>query len=157
MDYLKIDRAYIVGWNFGAIIGLELASQQPDRVRALVAYGAYTNPKGLQAYLLDWFRSATLQVCAQIWITTTRPLSSTPDHLPVMLEKVRTLALTQPNITPDSLASIKAPTLILDTQEEDLLSIDHVKAMAKAMPQAKFILLPGYGHLAPSTKPCCVS
>jgi pimeloyl-ACP methyl ester carboxylesterase len=43
--------------------------------------------------------------------------------------------------------------LILDTEFEDLLRIDHVKAMAAAMPQAEFTLIPGTGHLAPRDRP----
>lgn len=153
MDYLKIDKAAIVGWNFGPIIGLNLASQHPDRVRALVACGAYTNPEGLQAYALDWFRNSALETLQRDMNYDYTALSSTPDHLPPILEKVRTLALTEPKITPDELSGIKLPTLILDTPEGDLLRIDHVKAMAAAMPQAKFILMPAFGHLAPQDRP----
>jgi pimeloyl-ACP methyl ester carboxylesterase len=153
MDYLKIDKAHIVGWNLGAITGLELASRHPERVRALVVYGAYTNPEGLKGSVLNWFRTASLtQLQADMDYKYTK-VSPTPDHLPVMLEKMRDLFLSQPNITPDELAGIKPPTLILDTEFEDLLRIDHVKAMAAAMPQAEFTLIPGTGHLAPRDRP----
>ena len=60
MDYLKIDKAKIVGWDAGAIIGLELARQRPERVKALVAYVAWTNPNDLKPQVLEWLRTATL-------------------------------------------------------------------------------------------------
>ena len=48
MDYLKIDKASIVGWSDGGIIGLDIAMNYPDRLDRLFAYGANTNVAGLK-------------------------------------------------------------------------------------------------------------
>jgi pimeloyl-ACP methyl ester carboxylesterase len=63
------------------------------------------------------------------------------------------MLLTQPNFTVDELAGIKVPTLILDGETEEVIRIDHVEAIAKAIPGAKLIWLPGVGHYAPLQTP----
>ena len=47
MDYLEIDSALIVGWSDGGNIGIDLAIHHPERIRALVAFGANTSPDGM--------------------------------------------------------------------------------------------------------------
>ncbi len=148
MDHLKIDKANVVGWEMGAITGLELARTHPERVNALVAYGGWMNPKGLQQSVTDWIRTATTQALIEDMSYDYRAISATPDHLPVMLEKVRQLLLTQPNMTPSQLVSIQPPTLLLAGKADEILDADQVQAMATAMPQATFTLMPGVGHYA---------
>ena len=79
-------------------------------------------------------------------------LSSTPDHLPVIVEKIRNLYLTEPNYTADDLATIKSPTLVLDGELEEFIRLDHVKEFTQAIPGAKLILIPSTGHYAPIQK-----
>ena len=40
MDFLKIQKAAIIGWSDGAIVGLDIAMQQPARVARLFAFAA---------------------------------------------------------------------------------------------------------------------
>jgi pimeloyl-ACP methyl ester carboxylesterase len=61
--------------------------------------------------------------------------------------------LTQPNITAAQLASIKPRTLLLNGVGDENLTRQSVQAMADAMPQAKFVLIPGVGHYAPKQTP----
>ncbi len=46
------------------------------------------------------------------------------------------------------LQALSLQILILNGEDEDLLRPGHVQAMATAMPQAEFILIPGAGHYA---------
>ena len=48
MDHLGIDKADLVGWSDGGIIGLELAIKHPDRLNKVVAYGANFDPTGVR-------------------------------------------------------------------------------------------------------------
>ena len=152
MDYLKIDSAYIVGWSDGGIIGLDMAMHHPERVRALVAYGANTTPDGAKPEDVAYFRDAKPEVLQVEMGADYLRLSSTPEHLPVIVEKIRNLYLTEPNFTAADLATIKSPTLVLDGEEDEFIRIDHVREFAQAIPGAKLILLPGVGHFAPIEK-----
>lgn len=47
MDFLKIPKAAIVGWSDGAIVGLDIAMEEPERVTRLFAFAA--NSSGIAA------------------------------------------------------------------------------------------------------------
>jgi len=149
MDILKINSAYIVGWSDGGNIGIDLALHHPERVKALVAYGANTTPAGLKADVLEKIRIIAVEDLAKGYATEYQRLSPTPDHLLVLVEKLRIMWLNEPNFTKDDLGSIHVPTLVLDGENEELIQIDHTKAIALAIPNAKLILLPNIGHHAP--------
>ena len=153
MDYLGIDSAYLVGWGDGGIIGIDLAIHHPERVKALVAYGANTSPEGLQESIIAYLRDASVANIEKDYGAESLRLSPQPEHLPIIIEKLRTMLLTQPNFTADELAGVKIPTLILGGEKEEEIRIDHVEAIAKAIPGAKLILLPGVGHYAPIQTP----
>ena len=44
MDFLKIEKATIVGWSDGAIIGLDIALHHPERLSKLFAFAANSDP-----------------------------------------------------------------------------------------------------------------
>jgi pimeloyl-ACP methyl ester carboxylesterase len=153
MDYLKIDKAYIVGSSDGGNIGLDMAINHPERVRALVTYGANTSPDGIQPDFLAFLRNASTKSLQLAAGDEYLRLSSTPEHFPVVLEKLRKMWLTEPTFTADQLASIKSPTAIMDGKREELISTEHVEAIAKAIPNAELIWIPQGDHNAPLKRP----
>ena len=48
MDFLKIDKAALVGWSDGAIIGLDIAIHHPERLSKLFAFAANSDPSGVK-------------------------------------------------------------------------------------------------------------
>jgi pimeloyl-ACP methyl ester carboxylesterase len=153
MDYLEINSAYIVGWSDGGDIGIDLAIHHPERVRALVAYGANITPDGYQASFLDYVRNITVDDINQMVGTKYIEMMPNPEGLPTILEKIRTLYLTEPNFTPEELATITSPTLILDGQNETVIRLDHPKIIAELIPNAQLIILPNVGHSAVTEDP----
>lgn len=156
MDYLAIDSAYLVGWSDGGVIGIDLAIHHPERVKALVAHGAHIRPDGLTDAFTEWIRDP--QTSAD-WVKEGESLyrqrfpDTDPAYMLVIAEKLTTMWLTEPKFTADELASIKAPTLILDGQREEIIRAGHAKEITDAIPGAKLILIPGAGHGAPATNP----
>jgi len=146
MDKLKIPSAYIVGWSDGGNIGIDMAIHHPERVKKLVAYGANINPAGLQNHFLEYLRTVTPEKMQRDNGRDYLDLSSTPDHLPVIAEKIRVMWLAQPNFSAADLAKITSPTLIMDGQEEELIRPDHAKEIAALIPKATLVMLPGVGH-----------
>ena len=51
LDTLKIDKAAIIGWSDGGIIGLDIAMRHPERVTRVFAFGANTSKSGTQGRL----------------------------------------------------------------------------------------------------------
>src|SRR5260370_12718979 len=46
MDFLKVPKAAIVGWSDGAIIGLDIALNHPERLTKRFAFAANSDPSG---------------------------------------------------------------------------------------------------------------
>ena len=46
MDILKLEKAAVVGWSDGAIIGLDIAIHHPERLTRLFAFAANSDPEG---------------------------------------------------------------------------------------------------------------
>lgn len=153
MDHLGIDAAYVVGWSDGGNIGLDLAIHHPGRVRALVAYAANTTPEGLTETARAYLRDTPVDELQKGLSDDYRGLCPQPERLPIIVEKIRTMWLTEPNFTADELASIKAPTLIMQGQNDDLVRADHARSIAQAIPGAEFMLLADADHHAMTRKP----
>jgi pimeloyl-ACP methyl ester carboxylesterase len=145
LDQLKIDRVDVVGWSDGGIIGLDLAIHHPERVRRLVAIGANYDVNGL----------THPPVFAGV---PPRPSWSyshyapDPGHWPVLYQKVITMWQTQPHYSMDELGRIKAPTLII-AGEFDEIKREHTDRLAQAIPGAQEVIVAGATHFVVVQKP----
>jgi len=150
MDYLQVDKADIVGWSDGGIIGLNLAINYPDRVNRIVAYGANYNPSGVRADIGESERfNAYIEQCAADHQT----LSPAPEQWDAFLNNIGNMWATEPNFAPEQLGAIATPILILDGKEEEAIDTNHTKEMADLIPGADLHLIPGTGHFAMWDKP----
>jgi pimeloyl-ACP methyl ester carboxylesterase len=153
MDYLGVDSAYIVGWSDRGIIGLDLAIHHPERVKALVAFGATISPEGNQKDFLENVRTMTVSEL-KVWLGSEYlKMMPDPDRLPVIFEKIRTMWLTEPNFTAEQLSSITAPTLIMDGENDDVIRPDHAQVIADAIPGSELLILSNTGHYTPIERP----
>src|SRR5262245_44296830 len=53
LDYLKIDKVYLVGWSDGGIIGLDIAMKHPERLSKLFAQAANVTVDGVKPDVMD--------------------------------------------------------------------------------------------------------
>jgi pimeloyl-ACP methyl ester carboxylesterase len=153
MDYLHIQSAYIVGWSDGGDIGIDLAIHHPDRVKALVAFGANIRPDGYQVGFLDYVRNLSVDDLKLMVGSKYINMMPDPARLPVILEKIRSLYQTEPDFSQQELAAIQAPTLILDGQRETVLRLDHPQEIVEQIPHAQLVILPNVGHAAVTENP----
>jgi pimeloyl-ACP methyl ester carboxylesterase len=145
MDHLSIDKASIVGWSDGAIIGLELAMHHPERLDKVVAYGANFDPSGVR---LDVGQNATFTALIARDAEEYQQLSPHPDRWEEFLTNISTMWATEPNYTEDQLRAIITPFLILDGAKEEYVDLNQTKLMACLIPGAKLVIMPDTGHLA---------
>ena len=146
MDELGIEKAHIVGQSDGGIIGLHMAIYYPERVDRLVAYGANFNTNGLTAEFKDMVTNITLADFDAMFGDSYRQLAPDPDYLPVLLEQIRHMFLTQPDFTLEQLMSIQSPVLVFDGEQEDTVRIEHARQLAAAIPNSAQVILPDTGH-----------
>lgn len=150
MDHLKLERASIVGWSDGGIIGLEIAINNPERLDKVVAYGANFDPTGVRLDVGDnAYFNAYIEKAAEDYLD----LSPAPDRWDEFLENIGTMWATLPNYSEDQLRSITTPFLILDGAMEEAIDLNQTKLMALLIPGAELILMEGTGHFAMMEQP----
>ncbi|MBV8910158.1 MAG: alpha/beta hydrolase [Gammaproteobacteria bacterium] len=143
LDYLKVDRADLVGWSDGGIIGLDIAMHHPQRLRRLFAYGANSDPSGLTS---DIDKSAIFNEFIERGRTEYRALSATPDDYSGFLKQIQAMWAQQPNWTREQLRHITVRTAIADGAHDEAIQRAHTEYLARTIPHAKLVILDDASH-----------
>jgi pimeloyl-ACP methyl ester carboxylesterase len=144
MDFLKIQKAAIVGWSDGAIIGLDIAMKHPERMTKLFAFAANSDPSGVadissSKVFNDYIARAEKEYQA---------LSPTPDQYKSFLDQISAMWASQPNWTADNLRTIKVPTWIVDGDHDEAIKRENTEFMAANIPNAGLLLQPEVSHFS---------
>jgi pimeloyl-ACP methyl ester carboxylesterase len=150
MDHLEIERAHVVGWSDGGVNGLNMAIRHPQRLGKLVAYGANFHANGLPDHAIEWIEELSPETWpAELAELTYLNIAPDPTRMGVMLDKIRTMWLSQPTWTTDDLARIDTPVLILEDSLGNAIRPEHTEGLAAAIPGAELILIDDTDHAAP--------
>lgn len=150
MDHLALQKASIVGWSDGGIIGLDLAIDHPERLDRVVAYGANFDPTGVR---LDVGTNPIFGAYITRAAEDYQRLSPDPSRWDEFLGNIGQMWATEPNFTEDQLRSITTPFLILDGQLEEAIDLNQTKLMALLIPGAQLTLMPDTGHFGMFQQP----
>ncbi len=150
MDHLEIDKADIVGWSDGGIIGLEIALTQPERLNKVVAYGANYDPTGVRLDIgtNDYFNAYIARASEEY-----QQNSPEPEKWDTFLANIGTMWATQPNYSDEQLTTITTPFLILDGTKEEAIDLNQTKLMGLLIPDAELVIMPDTGHFAMFEQP----
>jgi pimeloyl-ACP methyl ester carboxylesterase len=154
LDIVNIKKTNIVGWSDGGIIGLELAMRHPERINKMVLIGASTHYEGLHENFLEKVKKAS----ADNWIEPMavdiyKKMAPDPAQIIVLIEKIKTLWLTEPAYTQEEISSIKAPTLVITGINEELIKPEHTMNIAQTIPNSQLEFVPNTGHFCPMEDP----
>lgn len=164
LDAHGIASARVVGYSDGAIIGLLLARDHPERVRSLVAISANLDPSAFTASAAE----AGAPVLAELPDADGEPAPDetrahyerlSPDgaeHSEVVLGKLLRLWTSEPRIDPASLAAVTAPVLVM-SGDRDTIRPDHSLLIASSIPTAQLCIVPGTTHGLVTERPALVS
>lgn len=152
MDQLGIKRFDVMGWSDGGVTGIDIAIHHPGRIKHLVTFGANFSPDGLNPADVAWNDTATVAGFGDGMREGWMKLNPEPAHYEVALGKVLVLWKTLPKFTPAELGSIRTRVLVC-AGENDLIRLDHTKALVKAIPNAKMWIVPAASHSAMIEKP----
>lgn len=143
MDFLKIKKAALIGWSDGAIIGLDIAIHHPERLTKLFAFGANSNPNGVNFEAVNQppFSIATARTEKEY-----EKLSSTPKEYKNFLKQINTMWASQPHFTKQQLQSIKVPTWIVDGDHDAVIRRQDTEFMAAEIPGAGLLIQPRVSH-----------
>jgi len=120
---LQLEKPLLIGSSDGGILGLLLDIRHPGLLGGQAVCGANTTPDGVKA-----------RFCRMVQ----REYRQTHDP------KLR-LMLEEPQITPEMLAQITVPTLVM-AGSRDLIRTRHTKALAAHVPGAELAILRGEDH-----------
>jgi pimeloyl-ACP methyl ester carboxylesterase len=144
MDYLKIEKAAIVGWSDGAILGLDIAINHPERLTKLFAFAANSDPSGVK----DIAQSAVFNAYIARAEKEYEKLSATPNEYKSFLDQISKMWATQPNWTADQLKSIKVPTWVVDADHDEAIKRENTLFMADNIPGAGLLLQAQVSHFS---------
>jgi len=171
MDALKIERAHVVGHSTGGAIGQTLAIEHPQRVARLVLSSTWTHcdpffrrlfegrkamlRKGgpelhalfhpLWLYPAWWINSHDAEITEE-----QRKALANPSPVEVSMARMDALLAFDRRA---GLARIKAPTLVLGSDNDCITPSYFSEALARAIPDARLVLDRDAGHAASKTRP----
>lgn len=165
-------RFALAGLSMGGILAMEVLRQAPDRVERLALLD--TNPLA-EAEAAKAARAARMARVAAgdldaVVVEDMKPLylaEPRQDLLDLCLAMARalgpgafrrqSLALMHRADQTATLAAFGGPALVLMGEEDRLCPRDRHELMARLMPQAELVVVPGAGHLPPLERPAAVN
>ena len=159
LDALGVRAAHVLGFSDGAIEALLMARDHAERVLSVTALGANLTPEGV---IDDGWDLAGTIAQLRAWAARDWPGGVDPSLLtPTPAEAAATadllqLMLDEPHIDAASLAAIGCPVTVV-AGEFDVIRDDETVAIARAIPGARLIVVPGQGHSLPKHVPDLVT
>jgi pimeloyl-ACP methyl ester carboxylesterase len=144
MDTLKLDKAAIVGWSDGAIIGLDIAMHHPERLTRLFAFAANSDPDAVA----DISQSPVFNTYMERAKAEYRELSPAPSDYDAFMGQVTKMWETQPHFSADDLHRIHTPTWIVDADHDEAIKRPNTLFMADQIPGSGLLIFPEGSHFA---------
>jgi len=149
MDTLNLEKAGLVGWSDGACTALILASKAPTRVAGVFFFACNMDPSGTKEFEF----TPIIGRCISRHMKDYAQLSATPDQFKEFSEAVGLMQKTQPNYSANDLAVISVQVAIVHSEHDEFIKREHAEYLARSIPNAEFIDLPGVSHFAPLQRP----
>ena len=155
LDYLKIDKADIMGFSNGGTIALRLAHLHPDKVNRLVIASAQYRRDGMVKGFWNGMNKATFSNMPKELLDADRKINPDPKHQEQLFLQDSRRIQGFKDIPDRDITSIAAPTLIL-IGDKDVITVEHASKMSRLIPHGRLTVVPGthgnyLGEIADST------
>jgi pimeloyl-ACP methyl ester carboxylesterase len=144
MRQLGIERAGVIGYSDGGIVGLDMAIHHPSRVTKLVVTGATARFDGNTHENQEFLRRFN-PGSEPVWDDYAQLSPDGAEHWPVVLERLKRMWCVEPSFTNEELRTIEAPTLII-IGDRDIITPEHALEMFRAIPHAQLCVAPNADH-----------
>jgi pimeloyl-ACP methyl ester carboxylesterase len=144
LDRLHIQKAAFVGWSDGAITGLAIAIHHPECMAGLFAFGANSDPSGVADVRAS---KVFMAFIARAGLEYKR-LNPTPDGFASFDTDIEKMWAREPNLSKATLNGIRAHIWIVDGDHEEAIVRANTDLMAREIPDARELILPGVSHFA---------
>mgnify|MGYP002576160089 FL=1 len=142
MDHLQIAKAHLLGFSDGGNLALTFALAHPERVQSLILNGANLEPGGVKL---------STQLPIVLGYGCCRLLSPF-SHKARQNGAVLGLMVNHPHIPPQALAALTMPALVI-VGEQDMIRDRHSQLIARSLPNAQFVRIPGGDHFCAAKCP----
>jgi pimeloyl-ACP methyl ester carboxylesterase len=149
MNILNFEKAGFIGWSDGACTALILADQVPERAAGVFFFACNMDPSGTKEFEFTPVIGRCLSRHKKDYVE----LSATPDQFDAFSEAVGLMQRTQPNYSADDLSKIHVPVAIVHSEHDEFIKREHAEHLARNIPNAEYIYLPGVSHFAPLQRP----
>ncbi|CAB4047506.1 alpha/beta fold hydrolase [Paraburkholderia phenoliruptrix] len=149
MDRLSLARAAMVGWSDGACVAMVLGMVAPERVAGVFFFGCNMDPGGTKEFVA----TPVIERCFNRHRRDYVRLSATPDDFDPFVVAVSEMMRTEPNYAARDLARIRVPVLIVQSEHDEFIKLEHAEYLARSIPGAQLRMLPGVSHFAPLQRP----
>ena len=142
MDHLQIAKAHLLGFSDGGNLALTFALAHPERVQSLILNGANLEPGGVKL-------STQLPIvlgygCCRLLSPFSRKARQNGAVLGLMVN--------HPHIPPQALTALTMPALVI-VGERDMIRDRHSQLIARSLPNAQFVRIPGGDHFCAAKCP----
>ncbi len=149
MDRLEIARAALIGWSDGACTALLLASQAPLRAAGVFFFACNMDPSGVKEFVF----TPTIGRCLTRHKLDYAQLSATPEGFDAFSDALIAMQSSQPNYSGQDLSAIRVPVTVAQSEHDEFIRREHAEYLARSIPGASYVFLPGVSHFAPLQRP----
>ena len=137
MEEHRIGKAHLLGFSDGGNIAMVFAIRYPEREDKLILNGANLDARGVRP---------AIQVPIEIGYRIARLFAGKSDKAKRNAELLG-LMVNDPNVPVQELSKISVKTLVI-AGTRDMIKEDHTRLIAKSIPGAELVLLPGDHFIA---------
>jgi pimeloyl-ACP methyl ester carboxylesterase len=145
LDHLGIEKAALVGWSDGGVIGLDIAIRHPERLSGLYAVGANYVPEGIKE---TFGTEPTFNAAMERMSADYARLSPTPGEFDPFVEQISQMWATQPHYTKEQLQALPVRTVIFSGDHDEAVKLEHTEEMAELIPNARLEIMKDASHFA---------
>lgn len=143
LQYLKIEKADVMGFSNGGSTALQLAIRHPQLVNKAISIAGATKRGGFINGFFEGMANVTIDVMPQGLKDAYLKVNPSPEGLQTMFEKDRNRMITFQDWPDEQLQSITAPTLLM-VSDKDVITVEHTAELSRLIPNASLIVLPGH-------------
>ncbi|MBP6757869.1 MAG: alpha/beta hydrolase [Flavobacterium sp.] len=157
INTLKLDSLYVLGWSDGAVTGLILAKNRPDKVKKLIISGANYKAnaaKNLEE-LKNWTDTAWIEKNWSNWVMQYKKTAPLKDWKRYVNE-IKDMWFQEQYFPKANLETMQVPTLVV-YGDNDMYTLEHGIEIHNAIKNSQFCVIPNCSHSVFEEKPEFIS
>ncbi len=157
LQYLKLEKADVLGYSMGAGVALQFAIRHADMLRKLILVSLAYNDSGFYPGFTEGMSGMKVEMMqGSPWQQEYAQIAPKPENWPVLFEKVVAFNAQFKGLSDEQIKALEAPMMLI-AGDSDIVQPEHVVAMFRllgggvigdmmGMPKSQLAILPGTPH-----------